>query len=209
MATKDMPVEAGQEARKVIALDVDGTIADLATQIIKIVKDRYNVELTVDQLTKYHVEELVPSMTRAEFVGILKEIWDNYKEIGLVDKQIPRILEDVHKDYEIHVVTAAVGTDDQIRDWLRINNITYDKFVHVAHQADKQKEGADIYVDDYFEVAKQVAVLDKNVIIIKQPWSEIDEQVILNSHNKIVVAQSWVEVRELLLPRLLRREQAQ
>ncbi len=205
MVTKDVPIEA-QQAKKVIALDVDGTIADLATQIVKIVNDRYpDAHLTVEQLTKYHVEDLVPSMTRAEFIGILKEIWDNYKHIGLVDNSIPAILREVHKDYEIHVVTAAVGTDDQIKDWLRINNITYDKFVHVKHQADKQNEGADIYVDDYFAVAKQVAVLDKNVIVIKQPWSEIDEQVILNSHNKIVVAQTWVDVRELLLPKMLRK----
>lgn len=200
-----MPAEAQVQAKKVIALDVDGTIADLATQIMKIVKERYGVELTMEQMTKYHVEELVPGMTRPEFVDILRQIWGNYKEIGLVDNQIPQILKDVHADYEIHVVTAAVGTDDQIKDWLRINNITYDKFVHVARQADKQKEGADIYVDDYFEVAKQVAVLDKNVIIIKQPWSEIDEQTILSSHNRIVVAQTWIDVRELLLPKMLRK----
>ena len=204
MVTKEAPIHV-QESKKIIALDVDGTIADLATSWIKLVKERYGVELTMDQLTKYHMNELVPSMTREEFIDSLREIWRDYKNVKLVDMSIPQILDKVHQDYEIHIVTATVGTDDQIKEWLQINAIPYDKFVHVANSGEKKKEGADIYIDDYFKVAQQVAVLDKNVIIIKQPWSEIDQQVLANSHNKIIVAQTWVDIEALLLSKFLRK----
>src|SRR5207302_10838512 len=111
------------------------------------------------------------------------------EKIPLEDPNIPLIVKELRKDFEIHIVTRTIATPTQLKNWLELNGIEYDGMHRFVRKSEKIKSGVDIIIDDSHEVAEAFAKNGKSAIIYRQPWN-MDH----NPINNISVARSWSEI---------------
>ncbi len=191
-----------QDQKRILAVDVDGTLADVTTPWLELIKNEYGKEITKKDAVEYHLENIV-GVPRENLLKLLKKTWDEPDKIQLEDPDIPNILLALKSKYEIHILTATMGDDATVRKWLDDHHIPYDKFVHVNRSAEKAGYNADVFVDDNFEVAASVAAQNKLVLLISQPWNQAEAA--NKTQQNIVVIKKWDETEKLLLMSLLRR----
>ena len=105
--------------------------------------------------------------------------------------------ETIGKISETLIPEAAKGEGVVIERWLKEKGIGYDRFIIAEGHSGKLLNGADIYVDDYSDLAVEIAARGKRVVLLKQPWnSSFAEK---NRDKLISVAENWDDVRRLLL----------
>ena len=183
--------------RPAIGIDLDDTIANGLAFIIRYLKENYDIDLT-------HKHGNGPA--QADFFGItneqnnemFREMWDHPDEIKLMDKNIPRIIQFLSKDYELYLVTATVAPKESYTKWLLEHDIKFDNVVHVNRSNKKIiygiKLGIGYYIDDFSEVAKSVADAGKQALLFKRPWN-ID----FADHNEnplIKPVDNWSDIKE-------------
>ena len=95
------------------------------------------------------------------------------------------------------ICTASKGEGAVIERWLKEKGITYDRFMIAEGHSGKLLNGADVYVDDYSDLAAEIAARGKRVVLLRQPWnSSFAER---NNNSLISVAKNWADIRRLLL----------
>ncbi len=192
-----------KEAHKpILAVDVDSTLADIYAPLLSLVKKKRADALAEDDLNGLNMDGM-SDMQQEQMKQLLGFIWDDPDNIPLVDSDIPKVLKELHKEYEIHIVTATMGDEATVRKWLADKGIPYDKYVHVKLPTDKKNYNADIFIDDDYIVAVGVSAKGKRCLLIRQPWNEA--LIKLHKPKNVTPIKDWDEAERILLTKLLRR----
>lgn len=185
--------------KHVVSIDLDGTIADTNSYFADVVMEKRGRHVHKSDMVNYQLHTLFEDMSREEAERIFKGAWsgDNWRRVGLVEDTVPSVIADIRRKYVVYICTASKGEGAVIERWLKEKGIGYDRFIIAEGHSGKLLNGADIYVDDYSDLAVEIAARGKRVVLLKQPWnSSFAEK---NRDKLISVAENWDDVRRLLL----------
>ena len=185
--------------KHVVSIDLDGTIADTNSYFADVVMEKRGRHVHKSDMVNYQLHTLFEDMSREEAERIFKGAWsgDNWRRVGLVEDTVPSVIADIRRKYVVYICTASKGEGEVIERWLKEKGIGYDRFIIAEGHSGKLLNGADIYVDDYSDLAVEIAARGKRVVLLKQPWnSSFAEK---NRDKLISVAENWDDVRRLLL----------
>lgn len=176
-----------------IGLDVDGTSANSIDPQLALIEKRQGIRVTKGQINRIAPEEsdaLRSLITKDQMTEIYQTVWKNYKSIKLEDPRIPAMVRELKRKFDIHIVTASTAELDDIRKWLRLNDIEFHKFTQAPNSKAKADVNVEIYIDDHSKVAEACSERGKTVILLRQPWNI--EFMDANGHNpRIRNANDW------------------
>jgi len=151
-----------------IALDVEGTLADIHTMFLK----RYNEKNS----TNYSLEDIKwdfggIEFSIEEFFKRTRKQWKReWKKIPGTEENISKALEKI-KNFDkikLDIVTSREGCEEGMKNWLEKQGIPYSEFMV---ESDKHKLNYDVYIDDNPNLSGKV----ENLLLYRRPWNrEID-----------------------------------
>ncbi|MGI0141344.1 MAG: 5' nucleotidase, NT5C type [Candidatus Micrarchaeales archaeon] len=175
-------------AKKVIGVDIDGATADTMKILRRIMKDEFGVDMSKTQITRYSMPGIT-GIKREDEIYAWKKAWRGFRKIPLEEKKIPKIIKELRKNFEIHIVTGTSATPHQLISWLKLKNIEYDQIYHVEGQRNKIDADVDVMIDDSHNVAEMFALKGKRAILLQQPWN-----IYYGPINGVEIARSWSEI---------------
>lgn len=141
---------------KKIAVDVEGVLADSYTFV------RGTIPEENMQTWGFESDEM-----KELFLDTLTDGWHNeWEEIGLVTSSAPHAVRILHQLYDVDIVTARTNADEEIIQWLEMNNVPYEGFV--STKTYKERLGYDIYIDDNPHMAGE----NIELYLHDQPWNK-------------------------------------
>jgi uncharacterized HAD superfamily protein len=181
------------QERKPIGIDIDGTLANTIENWIGLVSREYGINISINDITRYDLEDIT-GLSTDTISEIYKKVWSNYKEIKPASKSIPKVLKELKTEYKIEIITASVGSSENIKSWLSLNDIYYDSFAHYNSNEEKLNAKADIFIDDNPDLIINYAKMGKKAILIKHPWNENCNA----EEYGVEIAKDWDDVYRLL-----------
>jgi hypothetical protein len=158
----------------------------------------YGIKALKKDIVRHEFSEVFTSLSRKQIMDLWEQTWDDYKRINLIDRDIPSILDNLRERFSISITTG--NPNPNVRKWLSDNRIAYDRFMHFPEKSEKHRtEGIDIYIDDFHQVAKNVAGAGKTAILLRQPWNEGFIMTKAKTTDGIVVADNWRHIEWILL----------
>ncbi len=126
-----------------IALDLDGTLADIQTVFIREYNRQKGTSLKLEHFDTYHFEKAPFELE--EFHQIARENWKS-KDIPLTDSSLPSHLKEIAEYHTLDIVTARDDIKkEKLIEWLKSKNVPFESFI-----VDKKKTRLDydILIDD-------------------------------------------------------------
>ncbi|HUB92842.1 MAG TPA: hypothetical protein VL945_02675 [Candidatus Saccharimonadales bacterium] len=183
--------------RKTLGIDVDGVLADTVSGFLRETEARFGIKKVKEDITKYSAWDLF-GMSKKDFDEMFRLVWENPEELGIEDRDIPAILDNLHGKFRIYITTAAAGSRERIEWWLNENRIPYDRLLHFTANAEKHKApDVDIYIDDYYGVVENAIACGKTGIMLRQPWN--DDFIRRNRDPRLIVAYGWRDLESILM----------
>jgi 5'(3')-deoxyribonucleotidase len=154
---RDIVQKPGTE-RVVVALDNDGTLADVLPIIIRVANERKGTHYKVEDYRNFHPIGSAIGLTEQEFHEIYVDVWTNHRHeiLPLADS---RRLEQLANATDLYLLT---GMDENLvpefKKWLKSN------FPEIADKVNicttktmiaKLGWGFDVLIDDAFDVDKR------------------------------------------------------
>lgn len=137
-----------------VAVDLDGTQADLHTPAVK----------RSTELDAYRPDEFDEAEWK-EYKHRSSNVWHNHREeIPLVEPCVPDVMQALHDRHRVTVLTHRRNVDEQIQAWLAEYDIPYDDFIATHH--DKAEFNMDVYVDD-----NPIDADGAQVFLRDRPWN--------------------------------------
>jgi len=148
--------------RNMIAIDVDGVLADIHSVIIQ------KLGLKAPTPTKWDFFDEI-GITKKDFWRAYIELWSQeYQLIPLIEPDAPTIVAELRKTFRIAIVsTRPKETWSGTVAWLKLRGIQYDELRLLPPKTDKATLEYSIIVDDNPELAQRC----KNVIVYDRPWN--------------------------------------
>ena len=152
-----------------IAIDVDGVLANIYDPIFTLLGRR---ELSSRDVKCWEFFDDL-RVDRRAFWDAYKRLWsEEFHLIPLIEKDSPKILAELRRSFEIHIVTSRpVETHLGTIRWLEYHRIEYDKIIFLPPSADKTKM---LSLDNYLCLVDDnpAFVKDERVILFDQPWNQ-------------------------------------
>jgi len=180
----------------IIACDLDGVLADTVKLVLRNIEEKTAIKKTNDDIKQYDMAKEL-GLPRDYIMYAFRKAWREYEKIELVDPNIPYILNKLHEQAIIYIVTSSIGDDKEIIGWLKMNNIVYDKLVHVKKDNEKLNVEADVFIEDNPYLAIELDKVGKSVIVLQQPWN------VKLKNNGITFAVNWSELFGILNEKLV------
>lgn len=137
-----------------VAIDLDGTLADIHTPAIE----------RADGISAYRPDSF-DSEDWKEYKHRSQNVWHNHSdEIQLVENCAPEVVAAVAAEHHVTILTHRRNVDEQIQEWLAAQGIEYDDFI--ATHRDKATFDMDVYVDD-----NRIDAPSASVFLRHQPWN--------------------------------------
>jgi len=171
----------------IIACDLDGVLADTVKLALRNIEEKTAIKKTNDDIKQYDMAKEL-GLPRDYIEDAFRKAWREYEKIEPVDPNIPYILNKLHEQAIIYIVTSSIGDDKEIIGWLKMNNIVYDKLIHVKKDNEKLSVEADVFIEDNPHLAVELKNAGKSVIMLKQPWN------VEFMNNGIAFATDWNEL---------------
>lgn len=162
-----------------IAVDVEGTLADIHKVFVDYVNIRFESKLKQlncypfisEDITRWDWGDKARSLglSATDCVNLSGELWQTQSHlVPLTEDKLVRNLTELSKKYELHIVTARKIGAEQIKDWLADHRIPYKKFVY-----EMQKELLDypIYIDDDPTLSERVSNSHQVQLLYDRPWN--------------------------------------
>jgi len=181
--------------KNVIVFDLDGVLANTVKQTLSNIEEETAIKRTNDDIKHYDMT-IDLGLPWDYIIGAFRKAWKEYEKIEPVDPNIPYILNKLHEKSEIYIVTSSVGADKEIIGWLKMNNIVYDKLIHVKRDIEKLNVEADVFIEDNPHLAVELKNAGKFVIMLEQPWN------VEFRNNGIAFAMDWNELFNIINKRL-------
>jgi len=153
-----------------IALDLEGTIADIHTTFSKKIIESYRVNFSVEDINAWNWGEKVKSLGLSiqDCLDIRKNIWlQELESIPFTDETVRETIYVLTKKYKVDIVTAIEKeAEDSARNWLSHNSINH---LNLVFHNDKEELDYDLFIDDKPSLASKLPY-DK-LIVYDRPWN--------------------------------------
>lgn len=184
-----------------LGIDLDGTMADSWSVLLQLMRKRYGIIATKNDLRKQAVteNEQFKHLARRQAYDAFVDVWKDYNSITLEHPRIPEILRWSRSRYEnVYTVTSTVANNGVVEKYQDYMNTKTDAIYWFRNPKDKVSSGVDVIIDDSIEVAEAFANQGKYAILLAQPWNE-DFRKANGNHANIFVAHDWTKVPGILL----------
>jgi uncharacterized HAD superfamily protein len=185
-----------QEPRKkILALDVDGTLADTLSAWLKLYNKDEHAKHTKEEIIEYeliHVFNVSYDKMKQYFI----ECWKHWWDIPMEDKNIPKYVRKIREKYFVIILTSSWGELDLIKTWLEKNKIEYDGLFYLK-DPHKKYLFCDILVDDKLLNLNYASIHGKIGIEKWQPWSKSNENEIPG--KSVTIFKSWKRIYKHLM----------
>ena len=159
--------------KKRVAVDVDGTLADVMPMWVKIYNEKYNKNLDYKSITRWEFWSSLGISSR-EFFRIFSKAWSRWEDIQPTEENIAQSIEALNQLYLVDIVTGRTkDTLKFVKNWLQKHRIQYNHFVAVPFWQHKIHLPYDLYIDDSPDLAKLAARNQKTVLLYNQPWNSM------------------------------------
>ena len=184
--------------KKVIGLDFDDVLMDFHAALYDYHNPLYKTDLSRDQMTTYHIEEII---------GVPREVLEQrivdfyHSDTHHHAPAVAGAIEAVKKLSEDHSLVIITSRPEFIKEhtlnWLERNFGAHFDHVYFTNlfkgsgtkksKAEACKElGVDIFIDDHHVYAQDVAQSGKSVLLFNAPWNQSNEL-----HPNITRVSSW------------------
>jgi HAD superfamily hydrolase (TIGR01509 family) len=154
-----------------IAFDIDDTLGDCASAVLKGLNERLGVSYTKDQMTSIFWEEVIPGATFEMVVEILSA--GIYRDLDVLPGAHEFVHAAVAKGYKVCAITARTGkAREDTMAWLRKNDLPIEDvyFVKDAEKATKALElGVTAFFEDRVKNANAIAEAGIDTVLINMP----------------------------------------
>ena len=171
---------------KIISVDMDGVLADVYSQFIKMHKEEFGEILLLENLY---------GMTESEaFTHAMQYVRrDDFFRSAPVIEGSPEILKKLNEQYKVFIVSSATEFPKSLTEkqsWLN-EHFPFISWQQMVFCGSKEIIKADIMIDDHF---KNLDHFDGETFLFTQPHNQ------LNNNHKHRRVNSWYEIEKILLP---------
>jgi uncharacterized HAD superfamily protein len=154
-----------------LGFDIDGVIADFANVLISLVKEKYNIVFTKEEIYCHDIN-LVLGLTKRETESLITEAFS--QQIDLINGS-KSILEKLQEErHKIYLLTArSKHLRKMTENWLKKNGICYTQLIHLDKgEKNQTKLNLDIIVEDCLQEALEWSPKIQNIIVYNHPWNQ-------------------------------------
>lgn len=153
-----------------IALDVDGVLADVIHTWLSY-NNKVRPVISKSEISEWDFWKKY-NISKFDFYEELSMCWKSWKTIPPTENNISHASKELSKVGTVDIVTAREdSTHDDVKNWLKMHDITFKNYVGVLEGAEKAKLDYDFFIDDSPINAQSMLVLGKSVILYNQPWN--------------------------------------
>ena len=184
-----------------IDVDMDGVLVDQITPVLPIVKKRYNVALSYNDIIEWElpvgetdIKEIIEECLRDKNFTINMPIHEDALDT------ISRL----SRDYEIHVLTSKEELSDEwSREWLRRNKVIFSELINCRMKGKAEaciEQGIDILIDDRIKNLIEFLLCSNGIAIrFVRPWnSNRCCRGNLPQTTRLLSIESWKEIPNIL-----------
>ena len=168
--------KAGIKDKKKIAIDLEDVLANVKEPYIRVINERYGTNYTVQDITSWDFRCIGSSLE--EFLAITRILWKYPEEIPPTEPYLGRKIDALREmGYEIHIITQRPDSHEEMKQWLILNGIEYDEFLHTNHLKESKlgiiKANNYLYViDDNPNLAQEIKNVRNTLLLLyDQPWN--------------------------------------
>lgn len=171
-------VSKRQEAKKagpVVAIDIDGVLADQIDGLLPRIRRRLGIELSYTDITEWRLP-LGETTDIAEEINVALED-DHYILSMPVHSGARELVDELYPNTTIDLLTARPArTRVATAQWLSNHGFTFDKLVNATEER-KSLHRPDILVDDYIGNIKDYLTETQGVaILVSRPWNALADR---------------------------------
>jgi len=153
-----------------IALDVDGVLADVIHTWLSY-NNKIRTTISKSDISEWDFWKRY-NINKFDFYAELSMCWKSWKTIPPTESDISYASKELSRVGTVDIVTAREdSTHEDVRNWLKMHNVTYKTYVGVKEGTEKTKLDYDVFIDDSPINAQHLLAIGKPVIIYDQPWN--------------------------------------
>ena len=160
---------------KVIGLDLDGVLADIASEFLKYVKEEYGLDFRIENIKSYDATEWSGmNHEQVEHIFCNTDIFETVRPLPFSIEATKTLKK---AGWTIHIITFRQwhGRLKQItREWLKKNGFSYDA-LHLSEGHDKtnlvHEHGIKVFVEDRRESTESMSRMCDKVYLFDYPYN--------------------------------------
>lgn len=150
-----------------IAVDLDGTLADIHTVFLEELERTEGIKHSFEDLETYYFEK--SPFTTEKFHEIARKNWNN-QSIPLTDSSLPNELNRLAQDHTVDIVTARGDVNqEKLKNWLVSKGIDFDSFIVDKAKTDLEY---DVLIDDCPKYSEK----GMNLLLYDRPYNRNAEE---------------------------------
>ena len=154
-----------------IALDVDGVLADTIRSWLRLCNERFNLNLTYDQIDHWNFWKDV-GIKQEDFEWLFNEAWLDWRALPPTEDNIATKVELLKNLGKVDIVTGRnQETMEYVQKWLSMQKISSDKIIVVEPDKTKGHLDYDVFIDDSPLNAIDAVKRGKIALVYDQPWN--------------------------------------
>ena len=162
--------------KRPVAVDIDGTLADVIPMWVKVYNEEYNKNLDYKSVNKWAFWDDL-GISISEFFRIFSKAWSRWEEIKPTEEDVSQTMDTLSQLCSLDIVTGRTrDTLGYVKNWLKKHQIPYDSFVAVSMWERKIRLPYEFYIDDSPDLARLAALNRKIVLVYSQPWNRHVEE---------------------------------
>ena len=171
-------------------MDLDGVLAEAMIIWCDLYNRRYSRSLSFEDIRGWDAWKLV-NISRNEFFTILDDAWSEWERMPPTEEDVSQQVKLLNELGTVDVVTGrSARTVEQAKEWLKMYEIQYNRFVRTESTVSKIRLDYDVFVDDSPQLMERIASRSTALgILYTRPWNR-------ESQMPPVVrrANSWSEI---------------
>jgi len=153
-----------------IALDVDGVLADVMHAWLSY-NNRIRSTITKSEISEWDFWKRY-DINKFDFYEELSMCWKSWETVPPTENNISLASKELSKLGTVDIVTAREdSTHDNVKNWLKMHNVTFRNYIGVVEGTKKATLDYDIFIDDSPINAQSILAAGKSVILYNQPWN--------------------------------------
>lgn len=196
------------EGKEIVAIDLDSVLADTESVVLKLLRDKFGLYLTVDDFIGYGLEKN-PHITEEMSKSIIKAVstGELFEDVSVMDYAEHAINKLRNNGFAVYIITKRpLHLERMTQKWLEQNNLRCDKLYLVDSIVQKGPiiEACEIkaFIEDRFDtllsVLNRCGQLDYGLYCIDYQWNSKfhHEQIVKVEHvaeaaDRIVNFRRW------------------
>lgn len=158
---------------RILAVDLDATLADVQTVYLKLAKERFGIDFNYDDVDNWNF--WFDRIPHDQAWKIFRDIWvDHSQEVEPTEDNLSsKLFQALGMGYEISIITSTQKEclPNAIR-WLDRNNIPYKSITGLYNGQNKFEYPFNAIIDDNPSIAKKACTYpERQVFLRDQPWN--------------------------------------